>query len=237
MAKKDYFLIVDTETTMKDHVVDFGAVVTDRKGRVHKSCGILVRDIYEVEELFYDRSESKGIWSWQGRDKRIVNYQNMLAGGTRIIASVGAINRWLDKVKTEYNPILTAYNLAFDKDKCAKTGIDLLPFDKSFCLWYAAAAKWGHSKEFKQMVLDMHEFRPPTEKGNMSYRTNAETMTRFVLGRPDLQDEPHTALEDAMDYELPILVKLVNTQKRELWMNPPGYNWRDYQVKDHFMPR
>ena len=33
MAKKDHYLIIDSETTVKDHVVDFGAVVTDKKGR------------------------------------------------------------------------------------------------------------------------------------------------------------------------------------------------------------
>jgi hypothetical protein len=36
----------------------------------------------------------------------------------------------------------------------------------------------------------------------------AETMSRFILGS-DLEDEPHTALEDAQFYEAPILHKIL----------------------------
>jgi hypothetical protein len=68
----------------------------------------------------------------------------------------------------------------------------------------------------------------------MSYHTNAEAMARFVLGNPDLPDEPHTALEDAIHYELPILKQLIATTKKADYMSPASYNWRDYQVKDWF---
>lgn len=236
MAKKDIFLLVDTETTIKDHVVDFGGIVCTRKGEILHSCGILVSDFYEKEELFYRKSEKSGIWSWEGKDKRIVNYQNMITGGMRIVASVGAINRWLERVKAEYgdNVIVTAYNLAFDKGKCQNSGIDLGMFSQSFCLWYAAADKWGNTKDYKNFVLQMHEFTNRTELGNMSYRTNAELMVRFVLNNPEMEDEPHTALEDARDYELPILTALVKNTPKKKWMDPAGYNWRNYQLKDHF---
>ena len=68
----------------------------------------------------------------------------------------------------------------------------------------------------------------------MSYITNAEVMARFVLGNPELEDEPHTALEDIVDYELPILNALIKTTKAKDYMNPTPYSWRDYQVKDWF---
>jgi hypothetical protein len=72
----------------------------------------------------------------------------------------------------------------------------------------------------------------------MSYKTNAEIMTRFVLGQPELENEPHTALEDAIGYELPILQKLLrHSSKKELLSLSEGYNWRNYQVRDHFKPR
>ena len=87
-----------------------------------------------------------------------------------------------------------------------------------------------------KFVLDMHEFGGRTGLGNMSYRTNAETMARFVLGDPDLPDEPHTSLEDCLWYELPVLLKLVNTTKKKRWMNPAPYNWRDYQIKNWYQP-
>jgi hypothetical protein len=70
----------------------------------------------------------------------------------------------------------------------------------------------------------------------MSYRTNAETMARFVLGDPGIPDEPHTALEDVIDYELPILRAVVKGNKREKWLNPTPWNWRELQVKNHFKP-
>lgn len=70
----------------------------------------------------------------------------MLEGGTRMLASVAAVNRWVDKIKAEFDPYLTAYNLAFDQDKCTKTGIDIAQFDKRFCLWHAAFDKWAHTK-------------------------------------------------------------------------------------------
>ena len=35
----------------------------------------------------------------------------------------------------------------------------------------------------------------------------ADTMAKFILG--DIEDEPHTALEDAQFYEAPILHKIL----------------------------
>jgi len=236
MTKKHFFIIVDTETTVEDTVVDFGAIVCDRKGRVYKQCAVLVNGIFGEVALFYRNAEKPGsIWSPQGRDARFTAYQNMLEEGTRMMASVAAVNRWLEKVKGEFDPTLTAYNLAFDVGKCANTGIDLSMFSERFCLWHAADAKWGTSKKYLQFVLENHLFNPPTELGNMSYKTKAEIMARFLQGDNSLS-EPHTALEDALYFELPILQQLVKSTKREDYMNPKAYNWRSRQVKDWFKP-
>jgi hypothetical protein len=238
MAKRDYFLIIDTETTINDHVVDFGAVLCDRKGRIYTQCGVLVKEYFGTEALFYLSGEdANSIWSKQGKDRRFDAYQKMIEQGTRMLASVASVNRWLEKVQGKYSPIVTAYNLAFDRDKCQKTAIDLTMFQQSFCLWHAAADKWGHSREYRQFILDSHEFRPRTDLGNMSYRTAAEPMARFVLNNPDMPDEPHTALEDALYYELPILTRLVRDTPKKQYLNPPGFNWRDYQIKDWFTPK
>jgi len=138
---KNYFLIVDTETTQDQKVADFGAVVCDKKGNVVASCGVLVKDIFDNPNhpLFFDSSApSSALWSKKGADLRYARYTEMLNNGSRMLASVGAINRWLARIKSQYNPILTAYNLSFDKDKCNKTDIDLALFDRRFCLWYAS---------------------------------------------------------------------------------------------------
>jgi hypothetical protein len=237
MAKKDFFLIVDTETTMADTVADFGAVVTNRKGEALHDCGVLLHDIFGVTPLFYKRGKDpENLWSAQGKDRRFDRYRTMLNEGTRQIASVSAVNRWLEKVAEKYNPMLTAYNLPFDLGKCANTGIDLNMFPKRFCLWQAAYQRWAHTKEYRQFVLDVHGFNPPTDKGNMSYKTNAEIMARFVLGNSALPDEPHTALEDIIGYELPILRQVIKKRSKAdlLDSSAKKHNWRDVQVREHF---
>lgn len=238
MAKKDYFLIVDTETSQDSMVADFGAIIVDRKGNIYSTCAVLVAGIYndmENHPLFFT-SDKTGIWSKRGQDKRYGMYSNMLHSGTRMLASVAAINIWLAKAKEKYNPYLTAYNLPFDDGKCSNTGIDLLQFDKRFCLWHAAYTRWAHTKEYRNMCLATHAFNAPTELGNMSFKTNAETMARFVTGNAKMEAEPHSALEDAQLYELPILLKLVNSTKKEKWLNPESFNWRNVQVNKWFKP-
>lgn len=235
MARK-YFLIIDTETTQTGKVVDFGAVVCDRQGNVVNSCGVLIRELFnspDTDPLFFT-ADANPLWGRANLPARYAAYQRQLENGSRMLASVPAVNRWLAKVAAQYRPILTAYNLAFDAGKMSATDIDHGLFDKRFCLWHAAAAKWGHTKKFRQFVLDTVSFNAPTKLGNMSYLTNAEIMARFVLGDPSLPDEPHTALEDAMDYERPILAALVKNTPPSEYMNPPVYDWRQYQVKDWF---
>lgn len=236
MARKKYFLIVDAETTQTNQIADFGAVVCDKQGNVITSCGILVREFFmdrENHPLFYT-SDADPLWGKRNLPARYAAYERQLENGSRMLASVPAINRWLAKVAAQYRPVLTAYNIAFDAGKMSNSGIDHQLFDSRFCLWHAAAAKWGQTKAYREFILDTVSFNPPTALRNMSYVTNAEAMARFVLGQPELPNEPHTALEDILDYELPILRRLVATVKPADYMNPPGYSWRDYQVKDWF---
>ena len=236
MAKKDYFLIIDTETTQDGLVADFGAVVVDRKGNILTQCAVMVNGIFtdmKNHPLFFT-TDGSAIWDKSTVDRRYAKYNKMVESGSRMIASVHAINRWLEKVKATYNPYLTAYNLAFDLDKCSNTEIDLTMFSKSFCLWYAAYSKWVHTRNYRAFVLENHCFNKPTKFKNMTFQTNAEVMARFVLNQPELVDEPHTALEDVIFYELPILLKLLKNTKKEKWLNPEPYNWRECQVKNNF---
>ena len=236
---KNFFLIVDTETTQDQKVADFGAVVCDKKGNVVAQCGVLVSGIFDnpnEHPLFFDSSApSDALWSKKGADKRYATYTDMLNGGARMLASVASINRWLARVNAQYAPVLTAYNLSFDLGKCRNTDIDLDMFDRSFCLWYGAYSIFAHTAKYREMVLALHAFNAPTSKGNMTFKTNAETMARFVCGNPSMVDEPHTALEDAIDYELPILVAcLKKWSVKKLLTSSRPYVWRDCQVRDWF---
>jgi len=237
MAKKHYFLLIDTETTQTGKVADFGAIVCDRKGNVLTSCAILVRDFYsnpDAHPLFHIVGTTDATWSRAKLPARYARYNEMLAQGSRMLASVAAVNNWLAKVAVQYAPTLTAYNIGFDAGVCDRTGINLDLFTDRFCLWHAAADKWGHKKSFLQMVLATGGFNSATPKGNWSYQTNAEIMARYVMGDPTLPAEPHTAFEDARDYELPILRSLVADTPRADYMTPRGYNWKEYQVRDYF---
>jgi len=231
MAQKQFFLIIDTETTIKDTVADFGAIVVDRKGVIHKECSVMVAGHFGTFDLFYDNSNDS-LWGRRGLEMRTANYMRMLEEGTRQMASVAAINRWLEKVAALYPGIeLTAYNLAFDAGKMANTGIDVSMFPKRFCLWHKAFAMFAHTKKYREFILANHLFNPPTEKGNMSFKTNAEVMASFLAGEM-LPPEPHTAIEDAKFYELPILQAIVSKSK---WREKSkAFNWREVQVKDWF---
>lgn len=237
---KNYFLIVDTETTQDNLVADFGAIVCDKKGNIVAQCGVLVNGIYNdtANHPLFFTSDPAGIWSKKGQDKRYNMYSNMLENGSRMLASVAAINKWLARVHDQFAPVLTAYNLPFDLNKCNNTGIDLALFNRQFCLWAGAYNTWAHTKNYRNMALQLHAFNAPTQYGNMTFKTNAETMARFVMNNANMPDEPHTALEDARDYELPILKALLAVKGNSVakLLNPEAgsYNWRNCQVRDWF---
>ena len=104
------------------------------------------------------------------------------------------------------------FSFAFDKDKFYNAGIDLDLFEKrEFCLLYASVEKWAYTKQYRQFILESNFFKnstPPSERyplGNLSYPTNAEVMTRFIEDKSLFEDEPHTAREDVLYYEMPLL--------------------------------
>jgi len=234
--KKDYYLIIDTETTINDKVADFGAVVIDRQGNIQTQCGVLVNGVFGIDALFYIANEKeKSLWSKQGKDRRFTKYNEMLENGTRMLASVNAINNWLNRVAGKYNPILTAIIYRSIWINVQKTGIDLTMFENSFCMWRVAFNKYAMTKSYKNFAMQCHAINPPTKFGNCSFQTNAEIMTKFVTNNPELVDEPHTALEDVIYYELLILKNMLkNMTKSELLENDLGFDWRKVQLKNHF---
>lgn len=236
---KKVFVTVDTETTQDGKVADIGIVVSDKQGNILHESGILIGDFFsdrEAHPLFHIYGDKNDVFSKESLPKRYAAYEAMLQDGRRVLASVGAVNRFLSKVKAKYpQAILTAYNLAFDLGKMSNSGIiaDEL-FPERFCLWHAATEKWANTRAYKQFLLENHFFGNRTSKtGHMGMKTNADVMAKFLLGA-GLPDEPHTALEDAKYYELPILTALVKNTSPKQYMNPKPYNYRDFVVRDHF---
>lgn len=232
MAKKQFFAIVDTETTINDTVADFAIVICDRDGKIHNQCAVLVAGHFDAYDLFYDK-KSSGIWAQASVARRRANYDLMMASGSRMLATPAAVNRWIERAIGKYDPVLTAYNLAFDKSNCANTNIDLTGFSAQFCLWQAAVGNVCNTKPYRKFCVENHLFNPPTEKRNMTFQTNAEAVAGFIAG--ELTNEPHTALEDARDFELPILKRIINRRDWQKRIKP--YAWQDFQVKDNFVAK
>ena len=229
MARKQFFAILDTETTINDTVADFAIIICDRNGVIYNQCAVLVRGHYDNMELFHDKN-TNDIWGYAGLQKRKAQYSAMLDSGARMLASVNAINKWINQAIGKYNPTLTAYNLAFDTAKCANTGIDITGFNSKFCLWQASVGNICNTRKFKQFALEHHAFNKPTINGNMTFKTNAEIVCAFINN--SFVEEPHTALEDARDFELPILANII---KKKNWQDKViAYNWQDFQVKNHY---
>jgi hypothetical protein len=238
--RKSAFVLIDTETNINGEVVDFAAILCDRHGNVISSVAAMIRENFDVsvreaKPLFHNE-KGDAIWKKANLSRRYAAYDQMVNDGRRIIASVAGINKWIAKA-AKYNPTLTAYNLHYDLGTMRKTGIDCDLFDNQFCLWNAAAHKYVKNKAFRQFILDGHHFNARTKHGNMTFQTNADVMAKFIVNDNDLPDEPHTAFEDAMYYELPILKDILKAKKKSDYMEAPAYAWQGVQVRDWFKPK
>lgn len=230
MAKKQYFFIVDTETTMRNTVADFAGVIVDRKGTIHNHIAVLVSGHFGHYKLFHDKNASEEIWTLAGLKRRNELYRQMLDNGTRMLASPTAINKWIDKAKETYpDLIFTAYNAAFDLDKMQNTGIDTQGYADIFCLWKASVNKVSRDKRYIE-----HCLRRKWLTAKLNFRTNAEAMAEYALQK-QLPAEPHTALEDVLYYELPILLWLVKNKSYKKY-SQAGYNWQEWQLADLVKP-
>jgi hypothetical protein len=207
---KHYYLIVDTETTKKQTVADFGAVVVDRQGAIIEQFGAMVLGHFGKLPLFSDPSaDPEAFWSEQSAQRRAKNYDAMLESGERSISSPALINQWLAGINARYAPILTAYNIAFDFGKCRNTRINLGIFNSRFCLMKSAKRKIGVLADYQQFCYDNNLLTKKLRKPQMT----ADAMAKYIC--PDMPDEPHTALEDARDYEALILSYILRDTTRK----------------------
>jgi len=192
--------IIDTETTIDQTVADFGAVIADlNTGEILDEIGCLIYGQFDELELWSNPYAQTGdFWHRQNNRARRKQYVRRIKNGSRSIASESLINIWLAKNIGKHDPVLTAYNLSFDGPKCDKTGIQIGMFSRRFCLLKAARAHFSADADFVQWC---HERNALTGTGKPSM--TADNVARYVLG-DSLDPEPHTALEDAREYELPI---------------------------------
>lgn len=234
---KHYYLILDTETTIDNTVYDLGAIIVDSNGKIEAQLQCIIAE-EAGKQLWYDKGAIDGIFALAGAEARKREYTKMLKDGRRVLCSKHAVNNTLLEWYHTYNSkskklFFTGYNVAFDIDKCNNTGIVLSQFmgDSTFDLWGAALGNICETKGYKQFILDNHHFRNRTEKGNMAYITNAETVAQYILQNGIV--EPHTAIEDILYFELPILLHII---KKDKWRSKiKSYNWRNYQLNSNYM--
>ena len=208
---KHFYLVVDTETTKRGTVADFGAVLMTKQGEIIEQFGAMVLGHFGKMPLFSDpAADPAAFWSEQSAQRRAKNYDDMLESGERSISSVGLINQWLSGINARYSPVLTAYNISFDLGKCRNTRINLGIFNQKFCLMKAAKRKIGALAEYHEFCQINGFLTAKRRDPSMT----ADTMAKFILGL-DLADEPHQALEDARDYEAPILTKILESVTRK----------------------
>ena len=207
--KKHTYLIVDTETTKYQTVADFGAVIMTRDGTIIEQFGAMVGGHFGKMPLFSDpKADPSAFWSEQSAQRRAKHYDDMLESGERSISSPALINKWLERVRGQHDPILTAYNIAFDFSKCRNTKINLGIFSSRFCLMKAAKRHFVN-EDYMRFCVDNNRLTPT---GLAS--TTADSMATYIVGN-DLAPEPHTALEDARDCEAVILAKILETTTRK----------------------
>ena len=208
---RHFYLIVDTETTQRGTVADFGAVLITKQGEIVERFGAMVLNHFGSLPLFADATApDSSLWSEQSAKRREKDYYSMLESGERSISSVGLINQWLVGINARYAPVLTAYNIAVDLGKCRNTRIDLGIFAQSFCLMKAAKRQIGTLAEYHDFCNANDFLTAKLRKPSMT----ADTMAKFIFGL-SLADEPHTALEDAQFYEAPILTKILESVTRK----------------------
>ena len=199
-------IIIDTETTVEvdktQFVADFGAVVANlATGEILDELGVLISGQFDRLDLWCDvRAPAGDFWSLQNERVRRKRYLQRIADGSRSIASNALVNIWLAKNAGKYDPIATAYNWQYDHPKCDNTGIHLSAFRRNYCLLKAARDELTRDADYVAWCQERgHMTRHKTPRPQM----NADCVARYFVG-DDLPPEPHTALEDARDYELAI---------------------------------
>ena len=211
---RHYYLIVDTETTQRGTVADFGAVIVTKQGEIVEQFGAMVLGHFGKLPLFSDpNADADAFWSEQSAYRRAKNYDAMLESGERSISSPALINQWLAGIKARYNPTLTAYNLAFDLGKCRNTRINLGIFGSRFCLMKSAKRKIGVLACYQDFCKARGLLTAKLKRPSMT----ADAMAKYIADTEysgSLADEPHTALEDARDYEAMILTYILRDTTR-----------------------
>lgn len=215
--RKNYYLIVDTETAntgddnMKDPLVyDIGGAIVDKKGNVYETFSFIIYDVfYNMRELMKSAYYSD----------KIPMYQEQIDNGIRKIVTYFTAKKYIKEICEKWNvKSIIAHNMYFDYKATNQTQRYLTKSKYRYFFPYGIelwdTQKMAHDTICKQKgyiewcktngYMTKHKKPRPQEK--------AEIIYRYITGDDDFI-ESHTGLEDVM-IEKEIFTHCVRQHKR-----------------------
>ena len=204
MTKK-YYMVLDCETVADARVpYDVAWIITDRDGRVYERFNGLTAEVLHNETLRYlvkrdSFSKRKASFYLDNEPAEIMPFER--------------IKCVYDYHVHVYNPVVVAYNAAFDikvLNDYAKVLLDIPFFDKDteiWDLWNMALNTVCDSKHYVRWCIDSGFI---TAKGNIS--CSAEAVYSYLTKNSEFAED-HTALSDC-EIEAQILLHVFNRKKK-----------------------
>ena len=206
MAKKKFYLIVDTETAgnlQSPLPYDIGYKIVDRKGNVYAEKAFVVNEVFYGLEVLMQ--------SCYFADK-IPSYHEQIRRGEKMAKSGFDIAREMYADIKEYGvTVVGAYNMAFDlralnnlcKFLTQGTKENWFPkeIEEFICIWHMATQTICSKVSYIKTAIEQGWV---SEKGNI--QTSAEVVYRYITQQFNFVEE-HKGLED-VEIEVDILVKV-----------------------------
>lgn len=196
MKKKEYFLVLDTETANyveQPLPYDIGYAICDRQGNIY-----LTRS-FVVAEIFLD---CKDVMETAYYAEKIPLYWKDIKNGKRILKSFYNIRKQVIADMEEWNiKKVGSYNMTFDikalnNDTRYITKSFLRWFfpygTEYFCIWNMACTSILNRPSYRKFATENNFL---SEKGNI--KTSAECAYRYLMKDKDFIEE-HTGLEDVL---------------------------------------
>lgn len=205
MSKKKYYLILDCETLGDARVpYDVAWVIVDRKGQIYERFNGLVAEVLHNETLRYlvrkdSFAKRKAGFYLDNEPAEIMSFECILCE--------------FDYHCHVYNPVIVAYNAAFDTKVLNDysnviVGIPFFADDvEIWDLWNMALNTVCDSSNYVRWCIDSGFI---TEKGNIS--CSAEAVFSYLSQEKDFEED-HTALSDC-EIEAKILQAVFDRKKK-----------------------
>ena len=219
MAKKNYYLMLDTETAGGldfPLTYDVGLAVIDKKGNIYKSYSLVIAEIF-----FGEQEKMKSAYY----ANKIPMYRMHIYHGQKTVTSFWSMKRLIEKLISKYDiKAVIAHNASFDV-KALNSTISYLT-DYSETLFFNSDVNiWCTLAMARDTICKQSTYKAWCKangyvKKNGGVRATAEILYRYISGNNEFV-EHHTGLQDVL-IEKEIFVKCLN-QHKKMRKNP--LNW------------